>query len=294
MINPQMGLPEVPTVKELWKNEKSKYRHWILLFGIGIAAVFALQLTAFIINMVNMDSIKDSIETNLKETYKNVSDSDVNAAFNSTFLIGPIIQLVLVGLGLVYFLTTVYASYKNHSFAKISQWATMVIGIGAFIAIFQLLQLSWRSGSRTIFDTPGGVFQFVNYFLMIGVYFGASVKVSKIRREFAVSERVEQLKNDPAFQQQMEMYKNMMQNGQMQMGPMGPMVNPMAPPVQPGQQPVNQPITPAEPQISKEEADLKEMTVVELKDVAKELSISGYSDMKKAELIKAILRVTEK
>jgi len=132
---------------------------------------------------------------------------------------------------------------------------------------------------------------------MIAVYFGASTKVVRIRRQFAISERVEQLQNDPVYQAQMKQMQNMMQNGGMQMGPMGPMSQPMNQPSQPvmnpqGTQQTNNTIN--EPLISKEEKELKEMTIAQLKQVAKKLSISGTSTMKKAELIKAILRVTDK
>lgn len=305
MINPQMGLPNVPPVKELWKNEKEKYRHWILLFGIGILVIFAMQLTSFILNMISADTIKATLQdrTNdyLGASLTTAQRKTVAAeVFTKTFLVMPIVQFSLVGLGIFYFIVTVFYSYKHHSFAKISQWATMVIGLGTFVAVYQLLQMAISKSSRIVLDNdfPGGIFQFINYFLVIGVYFGAAVKVSKIRRQFAISERVERLKNDPMFQQQMEAYKNMMQNGGMSMGPMGPMVNPQATNVNNPQlagaknNQTQQNIS--KPEVSKEEKELNAMSITELKQVAKELSISGYNRMKKTELIKAILRVSNK
>ena len=302
MLNPQMGIPSVPPVKELWKNEKSKYRHWILLFGIGILIVFALQLTSFILNMTSVNQIKNALSKAEQEAYPNLSQTQiqtsVNYIFTRTFMIFPIIQFSFVGLGILYFITTVYHSYKKHSFARISQWATMVIGIGAFIAIYQLLNMAWSSSSRIVINESfrGGIFQFINYFLVIGVYFGTSVKVSRIRREFAISERVEKLKNDPMFQQQMEAYKNMMQNGGMQMGPMGPIVNPQTATKTNNNSNTGNASTSQvdKPKISKEEKDLNNMTIVQLREVAKKLLISGFEKMKKPEIIKAILRVTSK
>ena len=299
MMGMQMGqMPELPTIKELWKNEKSKYRQWMILFAIGVAVVFALLLTSAIFNLIGRADIEKALNKKYNEYYA-AGSSALREAIKSigytvnVYYIGlPMVQAVFVGIGLILFIVTLFESYKEKNFGKISGFSTMIIGAGAFMAFFQLIRLFWSHGGT--FDNPGGIFQFVNYFLLIGVYFGGSSQVSRIRRTFIMSERIAKIKASPEYQQAQQQAQAMM-NGQ---APTNPIANPYGPagvgtPM--GSPKVNatgEVVKSVEPEISKERQELEKMSVSNLKKVAKKLSISGYSTMKKPELIKSILRVT--
>uniref|UniRef100_A0A2C9KQ55 Rho termination factor-like N-terminal domain-containing protein n=1 Tax=Biomphalaria glabrata TaxID=6526 RepID=A0A2C9KQ55_BIOGL len=113
-------------------------------------------------------------------------------------------------------------------------------------------------------------------------------QVSKIKRVFMMSARIEALKNDPAYQAA-QAQMQAMQNGQMPQGTMGPFG-----PVMPGAvATAANPVAPQVPIISKEQEKLEKMSLVDLKKVAKKLSISGSDKMEKKELIASILRVTD-
>lgn len=117
-------------------------------------------------------------------------------------------------------------------------------------------------------------------------------QVSKIKRVFAASARIEQLKNDPNFQAYQQQMQQMM-GGQAPMGPFGPAVQPPvenAPDAQ--QAPAGVAAAAQQPKVSDEQAKLEAMTLANLKKVAKKLSISGSDKMDKKELIEAILRVS--
>lgn len=203
----------------------------------------------------------------------------------------PIVSFVLLGIGVLLYGATVYDSYKSKTFAKLSGYTTFIVLAGAIFAAFQLMQMAWNEGARIETQFGGGIFQIVAYVLVIVVAVLGS-QVSKIKRVFAASARIEQLKNDPNFQAYQQQMQQMM-GGQAPMGPFGPAVQP---PVQNADANVQQ--TPAtataaaQTKVSDEQAKLEAMTLANLKKVAKKLSISGSDKMDKKELIEAILRVS--
>lgn len=68
---------------------------------------------------------------------------------------------------------------------------------------------------------------------------------------------------------------------------------PQAAPAQPAPAENGETVTPATPEVEPERKRLEGLSEAKLKKVAKELSISGSENMKKDELIEAILRVTK-
>ena len=307
MMGMQMGqMPNIPTTTELWKNEKAKYRLWMISFTIGIIIVFSLLLTSAILNIVGREGIKTALVESITKHYGGPNSpaaqealNGVNKTVTMNNIAIPAIEAGLIGIGAILFVVTLFESYKKKNFAKLSGFAPLIIGIGAFMAIFQIVRLAWSHNGGT-FDNPGGIFQFINNFLLLGVYFAGSMQVSRIRRTFIASERIEKIKNSPQYQQAQAQMNAMQNGGQAPMGnPYGPMgmgtptgaasVNKAGATVGAPGNPI--PVTPVET-ISKERKALETMSVAELKKVAKKLSISGYSTMKKPELIKDILRVT--
>lgn len=306
------GVPNVPTTEELWKEEKSKYRVWIVLFAISIIAIFALSLTSIILNVIGKDSIEDTIF----EWYKKHADPDNSLAkitkdadayaFNhwkETIIIDSF-KLTFVSIGIVLFFSTVIESYRHHTFEKLSKFATYIVGLSAIFGAYQLLSLIFRKSPELEYSE--GIIGFVSWLVPVIIWMFVSIPVNKIRRQFQVASAVEKIKADPRYQEMIKAqqtgqgpFANM---GMGPMGPMGPMPQPgFGPqPQTPGQtpfrqSPVNTPdlnqareLTPEE----KRELDLRTMTILELRKVAKQLSISGYEDMNKSELVDAIMRVS--
>lgn len=313
-MNPNMmgQIPDVPPVKELWKNEKSKYRHWIILFGVSIIAVFILLLLGVIMSAINETSIKISVhewfKTHLGFVNGTTEAQKVKALDNATtsyfrdIIIYGSVKVFIVFVGVVLYIYTIIISYKNNSFSHISKWSTFVIGFSAIIGVVQLFQIR----GKPIFEYSEGIYDFVMYLIPIVIFIFISIPLNKIRRLFQISERTEAFKNSPQYdnyKQQMDSMQNM---GQPMNGPMGPM-GPMGPFGPINQPPVNnfsntgsiikdQTFSNEIKQKTGYEKRMKELTsmkVDELKKIAKKLSISGYYVMKKSELIDSIIRLSE-
>ena len=305
-------LPQVPTPEELWKDEKSKYRVWIVLFGLGILAMFALVLVGMILTMINPGSaqhsgsgVKNDIYNYLENQFPDKGGSwwqeTTNQWFSRRLVIYPAIKIGFLFIAGMFYIQTVVDSYKRKSFARISVWSTLVISVVAMFGGYEIFQLIW--GNKIVLQFSTGIFMFTSYLLSIVIWVTISIPINNIRKTFAVSERVTALKNDPAYQQMMEQAQNMAQNPGMNPGmnpyfnPMSAMQQPVQHKVQPNATPnsnVNTPVQPVE--LSKDQKrakELEKLTIVELQQVAKKLSLSGYSSMKKKELIDAIIRVSQ-
>jgi len=318
-MNPFAGqLPNVPSVKELWQNEKQQYRIWIILFGISILSILALILASII--LTQMGEGKNAIIQKWVDYFSidpQLTDigrlTQAKQKFNWNQTIMPSIMVTMVGVGAMLFLTTTIKSYQNKNFAFISNWSTFSVGMGAMIGFVQLMRQAWAPHLVTPFSTTGGIMMFSAYILFIVIWLLASSPLVKIRRQFQISMRVEAIKNDPRYQQAMANGGMGMQQGPfgaagMQQGPfgmgaMGGMGGAVPPqqPVQPQQPQPNQQVQQPQQQTQvvektpaqKRREALENMTVSELKKVALELSISGHKDMRKSELIEAIMRVSE-
>lgn len=174
-----------------------------------------------------------------------------------------------------------------------------------------LVEMTFKHGSILFEIKPEGIIVFMLYISAILVFLGGSMQVAKIRKAFAISERVEQIKASPQYQAMQAQMNQMQANGQGPMmnpmggmGPMGPVSTPQPEtPVQPanaGQTTVGTNVAPIQPAVKRELTPLEKQTkklsamkVGDLKALAKKLSISGYSTMKKNELVDNIIRITE-
>ena len=298
MINPQMmgmgGFPDVPSVEELWKQEKAKYRHWIVLFMIAIVTLTALATVIFVLNLTDYDHILNTIYEHRKD--KSDTKSDIKRVMLYQIIVPAAVQMVAFLFGMVYYIVTVNQSYKKKSFAYLSQWSTFIVGFAAIISGWDLMSMAWNH-SLSSYGTklPTGIFGITFNILAVIIYFIVSVPVGRIRRLFQISTRIEELKKDPQFRAMQEQFGHMMGNGQAN-GPFGPGVAPKPAEGATTNSTTNngQPnvVKPAKQEISPEEKKLRNMSVKDLKSVAKELLISGYSTMQKQELIDSILRVT--
>jgi len=298
-MNPLLGqLPDVPPVKELWKREKSQYRVWIILFGVSILTILSLLITSIVLTQIG--SGKEDIINKWYQYYSNefrdhAAKDNANASFNWNQTVMPSIMVAMVGIGAMLFLTTTIKAYQKQNFAFISNWSTFSVGLGAMVGFVQLMRQIQAPHLVTPVNTVGGIVMLIAYILFIVIWIMASMPLVKIRREFQLSMRIEAIKNDPRYQAAMA---NPAAGAGMQQGPygMGPILGAqMATPTQPGTE--NQTPQPnmnnVKTKEDKRREALENMTVAELKKVASKLSISGHKDMRKAELIDAIMRISK-
>lgn len=306
-FNPNMmgtngfDLPKVPTVKELWKKEKSEYRHWVILFAIALLALTALATTILVINSMNFTTISKWIQD-----YNNGTDAnkllpgqpnymdEKSANMSAIWEIAPnAFQVIGLLTAATLFVSTIFKVYKQQSFAHLSRWSTWMVGFAAFMSVLNLISMMWnRAVMDYLTSTPSGIFAIVFYVLSIVIWALISAPLARIRVAFARSAYVEKMQADPQFQQAKAQYEAMMRAAQGMQGaqsPFGPA--PVAP--QTTTDANGQVVTPATPEVSPEKKRLEGMSLAQLKKVAAELSISGASSMKKDELIEAILRVTQ-
>ncbi|WP_127942954.1 MULTISPECIES: Rho termination factor N-terminal domain-containing protein [unclassified Mycoplasma] len=291
----------VPRPKDLWKNEKNRYRHWIILFGIGFLVILAIHLTGTILNILDRDSIVNNLEQLFRESYPHQADNVyselANRKFTIDYLTLPIVLISVILVGLTLYLITVTRSYRRHSFSYISTLSIYIIGGGALMAFVQVIMMLLRI--RSVFDTAGSIFQFVNFFVVIGVWCTCAVKVNAIRKQFSFSEYVERLRHDERFIQWQQQMEQAVREGRG--------INPLAPFAPSVDQPVTtnlkEPTAPApkatKPAVNQTEepknlraSRLKTLKVDELREIAKKLSIFGSETMNKEELVSHILRVT--
>ena len=324
-MNPNMmgmqGIPDVPTTQELWKNEKDKYRLWIVLFAVTLTFITVLAIVTFILSMINSDRVESDIRATLirkvpKELRPGPQSDWLNAKTHGmllqNFKIFPGVVGGLLLVGLAMYAITLIESYKRKSFSKISKWTTFVIGIEAIYGIYMLVDMVFRDNFIFFEIKPEGIILFMLYVLSVLSFLGGSFQVSKIRKQFAISERVEQIKASPQYQAMKAQMDQMQANGQgpmmnpmSGMGPMGPVSTPQPQPSQPikpmnaGQTTMGNKPTPVQPAVKRELTPLEKqikklsgMRMDDLKSLAKKLSISGYSIMKKNELVDNIIRIT--
>ena len=298
-MNPLLGqLPDVPPVKELWKREKSQYRVWIILFGVSILTILSLLITSIVLTQIGggkKEIIDKWYQYYLNEFRDHAAKDNANASFNWNQTIMPSIMVAMVGIGAMLFLTTTIKAYQKQNFAFISNWSTFSVGLGAMVGFVQLMRQIQAPHLVTPVNTVGGIVMLIAYILFIVIWIMASMPLVKIRREFQLSMRIEAIKNDPRYQATMA---NPAAGAGMQQGPygMGPIMGAqMATPTQPGTE--NQTPQPnmnnVKTKEDKRREALENMTVAELKKVASKLSISGHKDMRKAELIDAIMRISK-
>ena len=295
MMPNMMGMNQnIPSIKELWKDEKSKYRHWVIILAIGLIVITGLTITSFIINLVDRDNLIDQTTKDLSVIYKpNVAENMAEKAYVRTAIVFPsIISLSLIA-GLIWYFVSLVDVYKHKNFAKLSGWPTLIIGVGSAISLVSLMMFVFNTNARAgMFATSGSIFAFVTKILYILIYFAASAPVSRLRKTFIVSDRVEKFKSDPNFQTMQKQMQDALKGGQMPYGAFGPV---MASEKSPQQNPVasNNQTTPPPNKEEIELKRLKSLSIDNLKKVAKKLSISGHSNMKKDELIEAILRISK-
>ncbi|MCR8613217.1 MAG: Rho termination factor N-terminal domain-containing protein [Mycoplasma sp.] len=305
-MNPyQLGqLPNVPTKNELWKNEPNKYRHWIILLVISLISVVAFGITAITLIYVNKSEYVKNIVSYFQSGRNSLTISEAERYLFWQMVLMPIIIISLLLIGFVFFVKSLFITYKTKDFSKLSNF---VLTFGFFVGLLSLMDIIWLSiRGRLYFMNTGFTFLFL--ITPLSIFYGfTSFKVSSIRRIFLISDRIEKIKNDPNFQKMQEMMKNnpngfpnqnmynpMQGNQNMNTtnnGAFGPVPvgsNSQSPNQSPNQaQNIEIPLT----QEQKDRKELSELTLSQLKEIAKKLSISGYEKMKRKEITDIIIRI---
>lgn len=298
MIDPKMvmgQMPNVPSQEELWKNEKSKYRQWIILFGISLLIIFVIYFIGFILNVVYSEENKANVadflldNSNGKMTLSEAQNTADNyVLYQLQILPGLISAMLLAALGI--YLLGVFNSYKAKSFVKLYVYPTFIIGFGALIGVYQVIS-QFIYGSLD-FQTKGGIYHFISTILFPIVWFVVSRPVSRIRGTFYMSKRINELKNSPEYlQMQRQLNDALKGNPGMPLGMFGPM--PTTPNDAGAINVEDQSTSLIEQKIAEEQSKLEQMSITDLKAVAIKLSISGAESMSKNELISNILRVSK-
>ncbi len=274
----------VPTLKQLWKDEPSKFRQWIILFGIILFVTMTLSITSFILVLLNQDNIQNSLSKSWSSLITNEAQrvGAIKSHVLGNYIVMPGLVCLLSMSALILYIITTIKSYKLKSFSKISSYSVYISEFIGFMAIFDIV-----SAYRSIIYTGNNValiIALVVKFLSVTMLIFA-MQVSKIRKSFLGIERIEQMQNNPEFQQmqeQMKQFFNQAQSGQSYHSPFGTPVTPTPNDVKKEKN-----------KESKEVTQLKKLKIEELRNIAKKLSISGSEKMKKEELIKFIIRATQ-
>lgn len=309
------GIQKLPTTEELWKNEKSKYRIWIISFGVGILAILAMVLISSILSFVAKSARVDELWKEFQEIY-NTTDTGrytieklkemAERQVLYSNLVWPSIKLIVVTLAVTMYFTTVYRSYNLKSFAGISSFSTgifFMFALWEFINLFSYVFGIIKKDVTTTYTSSDWI-SVVTPFLFVAIYMGFGTKVTRIRNTFKYSERMNDLKNNPILtgniDQFMNQFNNTQQNSTKTQGEGQGVENPFGPPAaNVANENVAFQINEAHQQERvKSEEELKyeklsKLSKSQLEEIAKKLSISGFETMSSEELIKTIIRMTK-
>ena len=286
MFNPMQNFP---TIKELWKQEKSRYRLWMILFIVSLFIIFGISLTATILVISNKHNYALELENSFPNDKLNTSDYE---RFLVNQIIAPTIISAAALIAIVLFLPTLVSSYKFKSFEKLNSFSIL---FGIIVGLVSFIDLIWNIiDLQRYFATLGTVFVFTTSFFGLFLWF-FSVKVNNIKRQFLISKRFQDIKNNPDFQKMQDQFQNMfnMSNpsgNQTNSNESMPKKDSASNAFGPSLEKDKNNVTKVENNI---ESKLNSLSISQLKEIAKELSISGYSTMKKNELIKVISRIKD-
>lgn len=278
----------IKSVSELWQKEKKFRIFWIMM--IILLLVIVAMSTASLI-LWNTANIKDGFINWRTQYYVDnnrnleISSKDANAEWLTILLranlVPTVVNLAVLGL----FIWSVYRSYQEKSFAKLSSLTTFYI---AFMALYEgiglIVNLSQFNLSNKVLlpNSILGILVIITY--IIGWIFISS-QVSFIRKAFVSAAMAE------ASEKWMKQFTEQMQ----QNGTFNPFMSPMGMKENSQQKPTNDQAEQKidETEIVKTEKDkqiekLLTLTNSQLYKIAEYLGIFGYKEMSKEELAEKI------
>lgn len=285
MFNP---MENFPTTQELWKYEKSKYRLWIVLFLLSLLIIFCLSLSSTILVLYNKHSYALELENNFPQSSANTSDYE---KFLVNQIIAPTIISAAALISMILFIPTLIKSYKSKSFDLLNSFSIL---FGIIVGIVSFIDLIWNIVDLSrYFLLLGTVFIFSTSLFGLFLWF-FSMKINSIKRQFLISKKFQEIKNNADFKNMQDQIKNIFNvnssNVPNKQNNSKPSSSEKSNLFGPNLEKDKQNNTKIENNI---ESKLSALSLIELKEIAKELSISGYSTMKKDELVKVISRIKD-
>lgn len=275
-------------VSELWENEK-KYRWWIIGFAVSLFLLFIFHLSLFILTFVfEGNLIQHFINTSRKDGY------DPNVDFRMLLVnSGGLTFAMLICLSL--FSYSVFKCYKLKTFEKLDSLSSFFLGFQVFFTFASLIQtFIYGADFSVISGNTIMLLSFILKFLLIPVWLLLSREVKKIKRIFFFAKRQEELNAFYEANGQAGMNPNAQFQQQSPFGfPFQSQANNQN--AQANNANKGNPIEVNPEEVKKTErfSKLQLMTVGQLRKLADKLSISGNKEMKKAELIKTIIMVSQ-
>ncbi|WBP84098.1 hypothetical protein [Mycoplasmopsis edwardii] len=271
---------------DLWKNEKSHFRIWIIIFSVFWTLISLLSLSILIYMLADKTAIVNFLHDGLSKTNEKPSLSMAERAFWTRFIIEFISASIPVSI-LVTFGISIFKSYKTKTFINISSWALIVSKIHGFLSIINLISF-FTSGNKIsdqkTFQVVYLVITLIIVVLSIFQLFVVSWNITQIKRLFIMKEMEIKAKEF------MEQFNKSIQNNEFQ-NAFGMNVNPF--------NNVKEEVKTEEAQEvdkAKEEAVKKilELPNEQLYKMAEMLNIFGYKEMTKEELAEIIYINTKK
>ncbi len=293
MFPEMMNSANSKKVSELWEDEK-KYRWWIIGFAVSLIVLFALHLSLVVVAYSYQNELIPYFELFFPENANQNAKSYFNGMVMT--LIAMTIAFFLFSIVFIY---SIFVCYKAKSFEKLDSISSFFLGFQTFFSLFSLMQIFIGQDFSIVSGSKIMIFYFVLKFLTIPIWLILSRQIKKIKRLFFIAKRQEEIiafyEANPGMDPN---NMNNMNNPYQQQSPFPfpfqqRRQNPIPQP-QPGDTPENN----ANATVKPKEQDakfskLQLMTVGQLRKIADKLSISGNEDMKKAELIKVILSVSQ-
>lgn len=249
--------------QQLWDEDHVTFYWWVFGFIASFLVLIGLYLSSIIIGLLDKNTIINWL-TNENPDKKNYE------AFYNQDIIRTCFLFSLLCIGLIIFIIDFLKAIKIKTFAKMSPFPTLLIFILTFISFFDLIFYAFFNVNivNSFSASPFYVLLFIIKFMYLFVYFIFSRNVALIRKiSFFVK-----LKEERS-----EAFKNMMQNGDAQIN---------------GENIFNAQNNNAS-QFKNNMDDelylrLNALSIDQLKELGKKLSISGFDSMKKEELLKII------
>ena len=293
MFPEAMNATNSKKVSELWEEEK-KYRWWIIGFAASLIVLFALHLSLVIVAY----NFKETLILYFEKFFSENANQNANSYFNGMAMtsIGMSIAFLLCASVFIY---SIYVCYKAKSFEKLDSISSFFLGFQTFFSLFSLIQIFMGQDFSIVSGNTIMILYFSLKFMTIPVWLLLSRQIKKIKRSFFIAKRQEEI--NAFYEANQGMDPNNMNNPFQQQQSPFPFPfqqrrqNPIPQP-QPGDA-VNNDNTNSNASKIKEVdtkfSKLQLMTIGQLRKIADKLSISGNEDMKKPELIKIILSVSQ-
>lgn len=262
------------------------------MFSLAIVSLLILSLVALFLNGLRFEN---SIDFLFKE-YSSQKNPPSRSAVTRDLFLGVLliigIQFMSFFIGAVMFFKGIFNSYKSKSFERLSSAPSLFMGVSFFLAILHIFSILTNFSERSFYiSQTQGILYFVLQIFIIVVFFSISIQVNRIRRLFMLSARIEEFKKTPQYKMMQQQFNNMqMQQPTQTQGNSSPYGPPAATAVAAASENNNKA---DDSPVNKQELKLNKMKLNSLRKVASKLFISGFEEMNKQELIKAILRVTQ-